>query len=224
MFDRIVLNIPHSSSLFPYGKECWDKGLHEKIVRWTDWFTDELFIANIPGVFPVVYPYSRFFCDVERLLNDPLETIGQGIVYKEFEGLRRNLNTLDTDAIMDTYYAHIFKLRESIKENTLLIDCHSFPSDLSMIEVCIGFNDDWSRPDNSIIEQTVSHFEGAGYIVGINKPYSNSISPECSTVYSSMMIEVNKKVYLTRDLACNLAKTRYLAHTIQSLYSALLIA
>lgn len=30
---------------------------------------------------------------------------------------------------------------------SFLIDCHSFPPDLSDVEVCVGVNDDWSRPD-----------------------------------------------------------------------------
>ena len=38
----------------------------------------------------MVFPYSRFVCDAERLENDPLEEKGQGIIYKEYDGHKRN--------------------------------------------------------------------------------------------------------------------------------------
>lgn len=82
-----MLNVPHSSPVFPFGKECWDSGIDAEIERWTDWYTDWLFQSADPRVISVVYPFSRFFCDVERLENDPLEAVGQGIIYKQFNGL-----------------------------------------------------------------------------------------------------------------------------------------
>ena len=42
----------------------------------------------------------------------------------------------------------------------------------------------------------VNLFEDNGYSVGINYPYSNSEAPECAFGYQSMMLEVNKMVYL----------------------------
>ena len=42
----------------------------------------------------------------------------------------------------------------------------------------------------------VNLFEDNGYSVGINYPYSNSEAPECAFGYQSMMLEVNKRVYL----------------------------
>lgn len=91
MIDSIVLNIPHSSSEFPgTAKDGWENGIDEHIQRWTDWGTDRLFgmaSSMDPRIHPVTFPWSRFFCDVERLENDPLEKIGQGIVYSSFEGI-----------------------------------------------------------------------------------------------------------------------------------------
>lgn len=82
MIERIVLNIPHSSDAFPEGcKGSWEDGVDEHIRRWTDWETDRLFgAASLADrrIRPVVFPWSRFFCDVERLENDPLESVGQG--------------------------------------------------------------------------------------------------------------------------------------------------
>ena len=223
MFDRVVLNIPHSSSIFPFGFECWDTGIEEKIDCWTDWYTDELFVVDNPNVIPIIYPYSRFFCDVERLINDPLEMVGQGIVYKAFDGLQRWLTERDRITIMNTYYDHISKLRSTIGEQSLLIDCHSFPANLSDIDICIGFNEDWSRPSDSLITLLSRHFSSAGYKIGINTPYSNSISPVCSFHYQSVMLELNKKAYLIRNHVIDTLKFEHIKRTIQSLYELLLI-
>ena len=82
MADRIVLNIPHSSFQFPFGYDAWDNGIHIDMERLTDIFTDKLFIPDTsqPEIIPVIFPYSRFFCDAERLVDDPMEKIGQGII------------------------------------------------------------------------------------------------------------------------------------------------
>ena len=39
-------------------------------------------------------------------------------------------------------------------------------------------------------------FDMNGYTVGMNDPYSNSETPDCPFMYQSMMLEVNKKVYM----------------------------
>lgn len=60
--------------------------------------------------------------------------------------------------------------------SSFLIDCHSFPDDLSEVDVCIGINDDWSKPDADILDEVVQVFTKYQYITRINEPYSNSIS------------------------------------------------
>ena len=108
MIDSIVLNIPHSSSEFPgTAKDGWENGIDEHIQRWTDWGTDRLFgmaSSMDPRIHPVTFPWSRFFCDVERLENDPLEKIGQGIVYSSFEGIGRNITGSEKEIIYRLYY------------------------------------------------------------------------------------------------------------------------
>ena len=91
MFGRIVLNIPHASPVFPFGRGGWEDGIRREIDRWTDWYTDWLFSSASrldSRIIPVAYLFSRFFCDVERLENDPLEAVGQGIVYERFGDLK----------------------------------------------------------------------------------------------------------------------------------------
>ena len=77
-----------------------------------------------------------------------------------------------------------------------LTDWHSFPEDMGDVDVCIGFNEDWSKPDKELVEWAANLVEENGYLVGINDPYSNSEAPVCRFAYQSMMLEVNKRVYL----------------------------
>ena len=203
MYNRVVLNIPHASPVLPFGTGGWDEGIRGEIDRWTDWYTDWLFASASrldPRIVPVVYPFSRFFCDVERLENDPLESVGQGIVYERFGALRRMVPAGKRTFAMQTYREHHDRLRKAITgDRTLLVDCHSFLSDLSDVEVCIGVNDDWSRPDEAVLESVLDHFRKEGYRTEINIPYSNSVSPECGVRYASLMIELNKGLYMDAD-------------------------
>ncbi len=77
----------------------------------------------------------------------------------------------------------------------MLVDCHSFPSDMGGPDICIGHNEDWSY-DAQLVEGVRKVFESKGYTVGVNTPYSNSITPAAPFRYTSLMIEVNKRVYM----------------------------
>ena len=70
---------------------------------------------------------------------------------------------------------------------------------MSDVDICVGYNEDWSKPNKQTIELAVSLFENSGYKVGINEPYSNSETPDCPFVYQSMMLEVNKRAYMEED-------------------------
>ena len=98
--------------------------------------------------------------------------------------------------LLNLWHSHQARLRDNLCPDALLLDCHSFPSELSDIDICIGYNEDWSKPNKETIELAVNLFEDNGYKVGINEPYSNSETPVCPFDYHSMMLEVNKKVYM----------------------------
>lgn len=218
---NIVLNIPHSSD----GKKILDFGWNEailpKVEKWTDWHTDKLFAPTQNNIKAVIFPYSRFICDVERLIDDPMEEIGQGIVYTEFEGVKRNFQQTDIAYLMQLYSDHINKLKALLNEDSILIDCHSFPSELSDIDVCIGFNEDWSKPTQELIDIIRSTFEKENLTIGINEPYSNSISPQMPFAYQSIMIELNKKIYLdTTEI--NTQKFGVVKNCIEQIYKELL--
>lgn len=114
--------------------------------------------------------------------------------------------------------------------NILLIDCHSFsnipnllnnnpPSD---IDICIGFNDDLTCPKKVTIGNVVQYFRSRGYKVGINKPFSNSKTFSIPSEYNSLMIEVNKRLYMDEYTLEKTEGFEKLNQDIQGLYSILI--
>lgn len=208
MYNRIVLNEPHAfvEGLYDEKLSFWNidaRFLNDVVIKWTDWHTDFLFHGvKDERIRTVRFPYSRFIVDAERLWDDPMEAIGQGIVYKHFEGYTREPSAKAENKLLRLWQWHQKRLSCQLVENALLLDCHSFPSHLSDVDICIGYNEDWSKPNKDVIETTVNIFEDAGYKVGINNPYSNSETPACPFLYQSMMLEVNKKAYLRNDSVC----------------------
>lgn len=201
--NKIVLHIPHASinGIFgPYGK--WPRNPHfinECVNRWTDWYTDMLFATTNENVASVIFPYSRFVCDAERLDNDPMEAQGQGILYQHFGGYDRGmLTTMESEFLYHLRKQHLEMIRSLLTPDCLLIDCHSFPSDLYDCDICIGHNSDETY-DEHLVNLVKRQFENSNYKVAINKPYSNSLSPETGFTYKSLMIEVNKRIYMTRN-------------------------
>ena len=199
---NIVQNIPHSSTAGVFdpviGK--WPRNPHllmNGIGKLTDLYTDFLFATDTEGVSSVVFPYSRFVCDAERLDDDPMEKIGQGIIYTNFGAVERgNLDKDAVDAILGLRAGHLRKLSEGLTEGSVLIDCHSFtPDDNGMADICVGYNDDWSY-DKRVVEAVVLGFRNRGYTVSENAPFSNSITPPSEHKYASVMIEVNKRLYM----------------------------
>ena len=165
-YKRIVLNEPHASI----------EGLYDNQLSF--WNIDEHFINDIV------------------LKCDPLEQQGQGIVYKQFDGYTRTVPEENEVQLLSLWHWHQQRLRDNLCEGALLLDCHSFPSEMSDVDICIGFNEDWSKPHKATVELAVNLFEDNGYKVGINEPYSNSETPDCPFPYQSMMLEVNKRVYM----------------------------
>ena len=227
MIDRIVLNIPHASKAFPLGEKArWEGGIDTYIDRWTDTATDWLFATaslTDPRIHPVVFPWSRFFCDVERLKDDPLDERGQGIVYSRFEGCRREMTGGERDDIISRWYdSHMENLRRELTPSSLLVDCYSFPPELSDVDVCIGVNGDWSAPGKELVSRVSDPFERRGYKVGVNTPYANSFAPHMPFHYPSVMIEVNKGTYLDGNGELDLKKATKLKEAIGEMYSMIL--
>lgn len=201
-YKRIVLNEPHASieGLYDNQLSFWnidERFINDIVLKWTDWHTYFLFHGyRSEKIRTVRFPYSRFIVDAERLWDDPLEQHGQGIVYKQFDGYTRTVPEKNEVQLLGLWHWHQQRLRDNLCEGALLLDCHSFPSEMSDVDICIGFNEDWSKPHKDTLELAVNLFEDNGYKVGINEPYSNSETPDCPFSYQSMMLEVNKRAYM----------------------------
>ena len=226
-YKRIVLNEPHASieGLYDNQLSFWnidERFINDIVLKWTDWHTDFLFHGyRSEKIRTVRFPYSRFIVDAERLWDDPLEQHGQGIVYKQFDGYTRTVPEENEAQLLGLWHWHQQRLRENLCEGALLLDCHSFPSEMSDVDICIGYNEDWSKPNKGTIELAVSLFEDSGYKVGINEPYSNSETPDCPFTYQSMMLEVNKKAYMEDGTLC-LKRNSVYRKTIRDLMTNLL--
>jgi N-formylglutamate amidohydrolase len=127
------------------------------------------------------------------------------------------------------FHAEVAKRLTYLGDDTLLIDCHSFsalPNLLNSnppdIDICIGFNDDETCPDDGVIGDMARFFGSLGYKVGINEPFSNSKTFSVPVRYHSVMIEINKRLYMDEKTLEKNENFMGIHQMIQSLYEILL--
>lgn len=239
-YEGILLHIPHSSTSFPDDTHHSFQDLDGEEKLLIDYFTDELFVPceQKRNVGSVVFPYCRLYCDVERMINDPLEYKGLGISYRRtvdsdclpFE--ERSFSTMsEAFHYYADFHAEVSKkiVDITIMNRILLIDCHSFsalPNLLNSnppdVDICIGFNDDDTCPDKVVIGNIAQYFKALGYKVGINEPFSNSKTFSVPVKYHSVMIEVNKRLYMDEYTLEKTEGFQRLNRDIQGLYSILI--
>ena len=123
------------------------------------------------------------------------------------------------------FHAEVSKRIVDLAGNVILVDCHSFSALPNMlnsnppdIDICIGFNDDETRPDKVVIGNIVQHFKSRGYKVGVNEPFSNSKTFMVPVKYHSVMIEVNKRLYMNEYTLEKTEGFDKLKNDIQDLY------
>ena len=147
----------------------------------------------------------RTLCDVERMVNDPLEAEGYGIIYKRMLWRRMACGGAGSHVVfkseffdptckelLEYYVRYQFKLIDAIinsaykndkEKSVLLIDCHSFSS----------------------------------------TPFSHSKTVECPIPYYSLMIEVNKRCYMNEETLDKTEGFYRLQHLLQNLYYKILV-
>ncbi len=234
-YRNIVLHIPHSATLFPVDTQISFNSLDREERLLVDYYTDELFAPEQPSdhIISMVFPYCRLYADVERLVNDPLEKVGLGISYRRRIGKTgdyRSFSTMTTAFnLYADFHAKVSKQIVELGQGTLLIDCHSFsalPNLLNSnppdIDICIGYNDDESCPETMVIDAIAEHFRRRGYKVGINTPFSNSKTFSVPITYHSVMIEVNKRLYMDEQTLGKSEGLERLKHYTHALYDKLL--
>ena len=221
-FEKIVLNIPHASLQNYHKGWSGSATFFNDIKDLTDWHTDIIFETDKATVF--IFPYSRFYVDVERLPDDPLEKDGQGILYTKYKGHTRMFDKGEKAYLTSLYTNYRSEIARELDEHTILIDCHSFSDDTAHdIDVCIGYNDDESKPDDETIGMIVGEFAEKGYTAGINVPYSNSITPKERLNYKSVMIELNKRIYMDETtLLLNHDNYKKVMYCLDKIYDKLL--
>ena len=81
ILDSYILHIPHASTDIPKLDGFLLDRLEKDLYLLTDWATDRIF--DVDGIEKIVTPYSRLFCDVERLedASEPMLQVGRGFFY-----------------------------------------------------------------------------------------------------------------------------------------------
>ena len=231
MYESILVHIPHAVPATDFNSWSNPCSVKQEADKWTDTHIDVVFRDPENRVQFLKATRSRYVVDMERLKDDPMEAQGQGIIYTMSKDgkSRRTVSDAERKELMEEYDLYHERLRSlTAKKGTLIIDAHSYPSEYDEagnasgedVDVCIGFNEDASRPPDSVINTVKAHFANANYKVGINRPFANSIVGAEGT--HSIMIELNKRIYVnekTLDLRPDAYKLNYF---IADLYTKLL--
>lgn len=199
----MILHIPHSSTFIPASYPKLDP---RSVDQYTDHATDRLFECS--GAERFVFPYSRFYVDVERFLHDPLEEEGHGWFYThDYHGNHyRDVPGEDELAHFNEWHANLRAQVEAQLANrrrVVVVDCHSFGAwqvdgvaDAARLpDICIGANDDGSTPAG-LVERVTRALEDLGYRTAIDYPYAGSMKFSDAPGFETVMIEVNKRLYL----------------------------
>ena len=228
-YTRIVLAIPHATGAFDSSLWSDPDAVARDARRWTDWHTDRLFRAagrGDPRVRAVVGRVNRFDCDLERLEDDPLEGVGHGRLYTRSHSGAERVVPSDLAA---RWLRAWRRYRERIvaaganAERPFLLDCHSFPADLAPeVDICLGWNEDASRPADDVLTAARSAFDADGLRVAFNKPYGNAILPD-GWRGPSMLVELNKATYLDDRTLGLLPGARRVIDALRRLYGVLLV-
>lgn len=215
----------------------------------TDFATDRLFAADMAlaagkrngligcydsHITQVSFPISRLFCDVERLKNDPLNKKGLGIRYDLYRLTKHSIPSCLTDEqIMSLYDTHHLILSQTIRNGCLLLDCHSFSEQDNVlcpdaheykdIDICIGYNEDETKPSQETIDGVARFLRERGYRVAFNTPFANSMTANTNKFYHSIMLEVNKHCYMDEETLTLTDRFDKLHADIQALYGQLLV-
>jgi len=191
--------------------------LKNNIFQYADLYTDELFQNLFNKFGGVKSEYSRLFIDPERFGDDAFEMMYKkfklGWFYENAILEKKPLRSIRNKDKIRTYYDEHHKKLNYLTEQKLqaykkctVIDCHSFSNerywfheDIPLPDICIGFEE--NHIDESLVQNIQDAFKG--YNIGINEPYQGSLVP---TNYwgkdkrvKSVMIEINKKLYLEDD-------------------------
>jgi N-formylglutamate deformylase len=221
---NLILHIPHSSRLIPPEERARfapdDRALALELLRMTDAFTDDLFVATPFETARVVFPVSRLVCDVERFPDDaeePMASRGMGAVYVRTTNglpLRSHLTDSERARIIERWYEpHHQRLARAVddliadRNSCIIVDCHSFSSrplphepdqNPDRPEICIG-TDAWHTPAR-LRDERVAAASAAGFSVLVDRPFAGALVPakhyRRQPKVRAVMIEINRRLYM----------------------------
>jgi N-formylglutamate amidohydrolase len=210
----------------------------------TDWYTDELFAQDDARFCPVVFEYSRLVCDVERFSDDarePMSARGMGAIYERTSDGRPLRNRMDSEArnayLARYYNPHHRKLQELVdgvlarQQHCLIVDCHSFGTplrcdfdqSLSRPDICIGT--DSTHTPAELVRRIERACSAVGLSFFLNRPFAGTMVPlkhfGRDLRVKSVMIEVNRGLYIDLDTGSKLASFGSVREKIRGILLAL---
>jgi N-formylglutamate amidohydrolase len=211
--DCFLIHVPHSGVTIPClnGYLVDESRLDDENHLVSDVWADSIFC--IEGINRLVCPWSRIFCDVERLIiGEPMEAVGMGFFYTLCDDGTPLRDDHDgaKDIAMAYYQAHHNALETMIRKTVhnqghcYIVDAHTFPDtpfqrdtnkDVPRPDVCLGTTQ--HNTPAHLLDYFKLGFESRGFSVTVNTPYSGSILPmnmEKNQYVSSIMIEINRKL------------------------------
>lgn len=238
-----VVHVPHASVAIPEDVRrtllLGPSDLDSELLRLTDRYTDELFQLPEEAAVSIVFPVSRLVVDPERFAEDeqePMARWGMGAVYTRTSDGRRLRPDLQPAAraqlLAAYYYPHHARLSEAVcaclreHDQCLLVDAHSFASRplphepdqaCPRSDICIGTDGFHTPPWLS--ELAARLFRERGLAVSINRPFSGALVPMAflhkEPRVVSLMIEVNRSLYMDEASGARLPRFRALAVVLQ---------
>ena len=208
--NKLLLAIPHSSTKLMdlELKNLLISDIKRESILNADLYTNELFdsfdLKN--DVMKVVFDVSRYSIDVERYWDNDKEICynkGKGKFYTKLDNglVYRKENDITSD-YNEKYFSYHNTLKDMIenKHCNFLIDCHSFNDfDNKYTAFCIGFNNDKTKPSKKLIDDICILLSKFNKTFSFNFPYSGSMTVNTNNEYKSLMIEVNKNLYLKNN-------------------------
>ena len=246
MKDNILIHIPHSSLDCPnifYERILIDKKkINDENIFVSDYLIDKFVPFDCNNV--IKFDFSRLFCDVERFKDDSLEPMskfGMGVIYEKDHNGKKIIRLDDNyrDLVIGRYYDTYHKLLDDTVSDILrfndkcyIIDLHSFSDSFVKCvlgldnnpDICIGYDEEFC--DLKLLDMTIFHFKDYGYSVNVNYPYSGSLVPNKYYYVKdfrvcSIMIEINKRIYLDDNLFMNDDKYIKLKNCMDEYYELL---
>lgn len=238
----VVLHVPHDATEIPAAVRDQylldDAELNRELLLMTDHHTLALFGGDVADNV-IRAPVCRLVVDVERFEDDrhePMSAVGMGAVYRltsSLAPLRRPLHQTEREAIMRDYYRpHHARLEQTVTATLAkhgrcqIIDCHSFPSVALPYErrpqgeprpdICIGT--DSFHTQAALAQSFMRAFQTESFRVALDTPFAGAMVPASryrkDSNVSSIMVEVNRSLYMDERTGARLPSFQEVAQTI----------